>query len=46
MSLVGTCPPTVDKWEKYELYHRVRLAIKPELTEMWQVSGKSNITDF
>ena len=36
MSLVGTRPPTVDKWEKYELHHRVRLATKPGLTGMWQ----------
>ena len=33
MSLVGTRPPTVDEWEKYELHHRARLAIKPGLTE-------------
>lgn len=24
MSLVGTRPPTVDEWEKYELHHRIR----------------------
>lgn len=46
MSLVGTRPPTVDEWEKYELHHRKRLAIKPGLTGMWQVSGRSNIVDF
>lgn len=46
MSLVGTRPPTVDEWEKYELHHRARLAIKPGLTGMWQVNGRSNITDF
>lgn len=46
MSLVGTRPPTVDEWEKYELHHRARLATKPGLTGMWQVSGRSNITDF
>lgn len=46
MSLVGTRPPTVDEWEKYELHHRARLAIKPGLTGMWQVSGRSDITDF
>lgn len=46
MSLVGTRPPTVDEWEKYELHHRARLAIKPGITGMWQVSGRSNITDF
>lgn len=46
MSLVGTRPPTVDEWEKYELHHRKRLATKPGITGMWQVSGRSNITDF
>ena len=46
LSLVGTRPPTVDEWEKYELHHRARLAIKPGITGMWQVSGRSNITDF
>lgn len=46
MSLVGTRPPTLDEWEKYELHHRARLAIKPGITGLWQVSGRSNIVDF
>ena len=46
LSLVGTRPPTVDEWERYELHHHARLAIKPGVTGMWQVSGRSNITDF
>lgn len=46
LSLCGTRPPTVDEWEKYELHHRARLAIKPGITGMWQVSGRSKITDF
>ncbi len=46
MSLVGTRPPTVDEWEKYSPRHRIRMATKPGLTGMWQVSGRSNITDF
>ena len=46
MSLVGTRPPTVDEYEKYQLHHKKRLAAKPGLTGMWQVSGRSNITDF
>lgn len=46
MSLVGTRPPTIDEWEKYDLAHRVRMATKPGVTGMWQVSGRSEITDF
>lgn len=46
MSLVGTRPPTEDEWEKYKYHHRARLATKPGLTGMWQVSGRSEITDF
>ncbi len=46
MSLVGTRPPTVDEWKHYKPYHRARLAVKPGLTGMWQVSGRSDITDF
>lgn len=46
MSLVGTRPPTMDEYEKYELHHKSRLAAKPGLTGMWQVSGRSDFTDF
>lgn len=46
MSLVGTRPPTVDEYKLYEQHHKSRLAIKPGLTGMWQVSGRSEITDF
>ena len=46
MTYLGTRPPTVDEWEKYEAHHRKRLAIKPGITGMWQVSGRSEITDF
>lgn len=46
MSLVGTRPPTVDEFTQYEAHHRARLGIKPGITGMWQVSGRSKITDF
>ena len=46
MSLVGTRPPTVDEWERYEARHRARLVIKPGLTGLWQVEGRSDIHDF
>lgn len=46
MSLVGTRPPTLDEFAHYDLYYRRRLSIKPGLTGMWQVSGRSDIQDF
>lgn len=46
MSLVGTRPPTLDEWQKYEYHHRVRMSTKPGITGLWQVSGRSKITDF
>lgn len=46
MSLVGTRPPTVDEFQQYEARHKRRLSMKPGLTGMWQVSGRSNIEDF
>ncbi len=46
MSLVGTRPPTVDEWEQYDVNHRVRMCVKPGITGVWQVSGRSKITDF
>lgn len=46
MSLVGTRPPTLDEWNKYQLHHRARMAFRPGITGMWQISGRSEITNF
>lgn len=46
MSLVGTRPPTVDEFNQYSLHYKRRLSMTPGLTGMWQVSGRSSITDF
>lgn len=46
MSLVGTRPPTIDEWEKYKVHHRVRMSMRPGITGMWQVSGRSDIKEF
>ncbi len=46
MSLVGTRPPTVEEYEQYKAYHMRRLSIRPGITGLWQVSGRSEIKDF
>lgn len=46
MSLVGTRPPTVDEYERYSAEHKSRLSMKPGLTGLWQISGRSQIKDF
>lgn len=46
MSLVGTRPPNADEWELYEPHHRARMAFRPGQTGLWQVSDRSQITDF
>lgn len=46
MSLVGTRPPTIDEYERYEVKHKCRLSMTPGLTGLWQISGRSDIKDF
>lgn len=46
MSFVGTRPPTLDEVAKYKIDQWRRISIKPGITGMWQVSGRSNIKDF
>ena len=46
MSLVGTRPPTVDEFEKYNLNQKSRLSFRPGLTGLWQVSGRNAVKDF
>ncbi|MGT2711500.1 sugar transferase [Streptococcus oriscaviae] len=46
MSLVGTRPPTVDEYENYTPSQKRRLSFKPGITGLWQVSGRSSITNF
>lgn len=44
MSLVGPRPALPYEWEMYEDWHRQRLIVKPGITGLWQVSGKSKST--
>ena len=46
MSLVGTRPPTEDEFKQYKARYKKRLNMKPGITGLWQVSGRSSITDF
>jgi lipopolysaccharide/colanic/teichoic acid biosynthesis glycosyltransferase len=46
MSLVGTRPPTTDEVLQYQPNHWRRMSIKPGITGLWQVSGRSTVIDF
>lgn len=46
MSLVGTRPPTEDEFEQYNSHYRRRISMTPGLTGLWQISGRSDISDF
>lgn len=46
MSLVGPRPVPEDDFVDYEEHHFRRLAAKPGITGLWQVSGRSAVTDF
>lgn len=47
MSLVGPRPLPVDETLRFsDLAHRRRLSVRPGLTCLWQISGRSNVKDF
>lgn len=46
MSVVGPRPPLETELRRFESWHRRKLSVKPGLTCLWQVSGRSTITDF
>ena len=46
MSLIGTRPPTESEFKAYSAGHKKRLKLRPGITGLWQVSGRSDITDF
>jgi len=46
LSLVGPRPPAPDEFERFEIWHRRKLSIKPGMTCLWQISGRNRIADF
>jgi lipopolysaccharide/colanic/teichoic acid biosynthesis glycosyltransferase len=45
MSLVGPRPPVIYEFNRYDLWHKQRLsAVKPGITGLWQVYGRSRVT--
>ena len=44
MSIVGPRPPIPYEVEEYDIRHRKRLDMKPGITGLWQVSGRSGIS--
>ncbi|MFA5270770.1 MAG: sugar transferase [Candidatus Omnitrophota bacterium] len=46
MSLVGPRPPLYNEVEKYDIWHMKRLSIKPGITCLWQVRGRSNLSFY
>ncbi len=44
MSLVGPRPPLQDEVARYTDYVRRRLAVKPGITGLWQISGRSDLS--
>lgn len=44
MSIVGPRPPLPSEVERYDMRVRRRLRVKPGITGLWQVSGRSNLS--
>ncbi|UCF05931.1 MAG: exopolysaccharide biosynthesis polyprenyl glycosylphosphotransferase [bacterium] len=44
MTVVGPRPPVLYEYDCYEDWHKLRLKVKPGLTGLWQVSGRSTVT--
>ncbi len=44
MSMVGPRPPVIYEFDRYDLWHKQRLlAVKPGITGLWQVDGRSRV---
>jgi lipopolysaccharide/colanic/teichoic acid biosynthesis glycosyltransferase len=46
MSLVGPRPPLFTEYERFTEYQKQKLAVKPGITCLWQISGRNRVSDF
>lgn len=46
LSLVGPRPPGPHEFERFEIWHRRKLSVKPGMTCLWQIRGRNQIADF
>ena len=46
LSVVGPRPPLQTEFNEFDLWHRRKLTVKPGLTCLWQISGRSEIRSF
>jgi lipopolysaccharide/colanic/teichoic acid biosynthesis glycosyltransferase len=46
MSLVGPRPPLVTEYEQFTDFQKLKLAVKPGITCLWQVNGRNDVKDF
>jgi exopolysaccharide biosynthesis polyprenyl glycosylphosphotransferase len=46
MSLVGPRPAFPHELERYELWHKRKLCVRPGMTCLWQVRGRNRISSF
>lgn len=46
MSLVGPRPPLFTEYVQFSAYQKLKVAVKPGITCLWQVSGRNKVNDF
>jgi|SRR5580704_16642486 lipopolysaccharide/colanic/teichoic acid biosynthesis glycosyltransferase len=46
MALVGPRPPLRTEYERFTEYQKQKLAVKPGITCLWQISGRNEVRDF
>lgn len=46
MSLVGPRPPLLTEYLQFNAHQKLKVAVKPGITCLWQVSGRNSVKDF